>query len=112
MKFIKKDKDALIIIQSDHGFGQTFNIRDRSKPINLSDEEIEKVIGIFSSFKIPNSCKKFLNDNFSAVNTFRIIFACLDKKEPELLPYKTFFYHNYLYELQKNKSNKYEAINF
>ena len=112
-KIIEHDKNAFIIIQSDGGFDYDHVVRDATKQPSLSGEATERVLGIYSAFKLPELCYKYFDiDKYSLVNTFRIIFGCLDNKKPVLLPFRAFAYNEYLYEMRKNNSGEYEVIDF
>ena len=89
-KIIKHDKDAIIIIHSDHGMDHVMNSIHTLKYKDLPDLSFENLLGIFAAFRMPERCYEFNSDNYSPVNTFRIIFACLDNVEPTLLEYKSF----------------------
>ena len=82
------DKNAIIVIHSDHGV--SFSKQHLKQVDELSAEEIEENLSIFSAFKLPQHCEKHLYDSISPVNTFRLIFACLDNRTPDLLEDKSF----------------------
>ncbi len=85
---LEKDKDALIVIQSDHGV--SFPGQHLKQVEELQFDEIQEVLSIYSAFKLPDNCSRYLHDDLTPVNTFRIVFACLDNKEPELLDDKSY----------------------
>ena len=76
----------------------------------------ENMLGMFAAYRMPERCNKFFNSENSAVNAFRIIFACLDNKKPILLPHKTFVINrdNTYVEgiLEKNEFGKYILKDF
>jgi hypothetical protein len=74
----KKDKDAIIIIQSDHGSRENWTNKTKQKT-----QSAQQVFGILSVIKWPSYCKRF-NDVtiLSQVNLFRYVFACASNKKP------------------------------
>lgn len=85
---IKQDPHGIIIIQSDHGLTSATVF---SKEYFLySKEEIRQLNGIFSAFYLPDRCASHLRPGLTPVNTFRIVFACLDGRSPDLLPDRVF----------------------
>lgn len=84
----ERDPDAIVVIQSDHGisfFGQHL------KPVSaLSEDELRENLSVFSAYRLPQHCRKHLRPGLTSVNTFRIVFACLDGREPELLEDRMF----------------------
>ncbi|MBS0272230.1 MAG: hypothetical protein JSR85_06245 [Proteobacteria bacterium] len=86
---VSKDPNAIIIAQSDHGpwywYREGLGHPDR----------FNRGYGIFSAFRLPNldlseDIREYLQDTPSPVNNFRIIFALLAAKKPELLSYRAF----------------------
>lgn len=90
-KILENDPDAIIIVQSDHG---SLTLNQVNKLVaHYEDFDYIDSFNILSAYKVPSSCEQYLNDNFTAVNTFRFIFSCLDGKEPQLLKDN----HSYIY---------------
>lgn len=85
---VTADPEAIIVIQSDHGisiYGQHL------KPVSeLSDAELRENLSIFSAFRLPDRCREHLRPGLTPVNTFRLIFACLDGRTPDLLEDRMF----------------------
>ena len=87
-KIIHKDRDAIIIIQSDHGW-HTQN----QKYIDISSwtkNQFLEYYGILNVLKLPESCKDILYPSISPVNTFRVEFSCIGFRKYELLPDRYF----------------------
>ena len=84
----KHDPGAIVVIQSDHGisfFGQHL------KPVSaLSEDELRENLSVFSAYRLPPRCRRHLRPGLTSVNTFRLVFACLDGREPELLEDRMF----------------------
>ena len=115
-KIIEHDKNAIILIHSDHGIDHLSIKHDHPQKKDLPDMSFENLLGVFAAFRMPERCNKFLDSENSAVNAFRIIFACLDNKQPVLLPHKIFVIdddHTYVEGiLEKNESGKYIIKDF
>lgn len=92
-KFVNKinrvDKKAIILIQSDHGHAF---FTDWSLPTNRwSKKAYDSRTSILWAAKYPNKkCSSYLYKDITPVNTFRILLACLVKKEPILLEDKIY----------------------
>lgn len=84
----ESDPDAIVIAQSDHGV----SIRGQHlKPVSeLSDDEIRENLSIFNVYRLPDDCRQYLRTGLTPVNTFRLVFACLDNREPDLLEDRMF----------------------
>lgn len=85
---IQQDPRAIIIIQSDHGL--TYATAFSKEYFLYTSGEIRELNGIFSAFYLPDRCASYLRPGLSPVNTFRIVFACLDGRPPDLLPDRIF----------------------
>ncbi|MDA9734243.1 hypothetical protein N9V16_01905 [SAR116 cluster bacterium] len=90
-KIVEKDPNSIVIIHSDHAFDHDLIKSSRLPMRKASMSSIENMISTFAAYKIPDNCKKYLeNQNMSPVNSFTLIFACLDKKEPLFKEFKSF----------------------
>ena len=76
----KKDPDAVVIFQSDHGID--FNEKNN----NLEAETIKSKI--FNLIKVPKSCKNALNNNIDNINSIRLALSCATNTKPKLLERK------------------------
>ncbi len=81
-QILATDQDPIIIIQSDHG--PTY-LHDWSRP-DWPDDEFKERYGILNAIRLPQPCRRHLYAGMTPVNTFRIVFACLDGRRPELVP--------------------------
>lgn len=87
---ISRDPNAIIIAQSDHGPWYWHHKKSEGHP-----NRFNRGYGIFSAFRlpklnVPEDIRKYLQESPSPVNNFRIIFALLAGKKPDLLPYRAF----------------------
>ena len=86
-RILEVDEDPVIIIQGDHGprLGVGPGISDRV----LLDDEM--YFSAFSAIRLPEPCAEVeVPDDLTIVNTFRIVFACLEDRSPTLLPDRIF----------------------
>ncbi|NGN42336.1 sulfatase-like hydrolase/transferase [Mesorhizobium sp. CGMCC 1.15528] len=86
---LKEDPDAMIVFQADHGV----NYRGQETGANikaLTDDMVAQNLSAISAYRLPERCQQSLGPDMSPVNTFRVVFACLDNREPELLPARHF----------------------
>ena len=103
---ISKDPNGIIIVQSDHGpwywrFGYSRRV------------DFNRGYGIFSAMRLPNinvppEIQDYLKSSPSPVNDFRIVFALLADKKPELLPYEAFVYDTSTGNITNNTKMRYK----
>ncbi len=84
-EIIKKDPQAIIIIQGDHGSSVVNNFKERPTE-KWTEKDIHEVFSILNIIRCPEDCQKLLYDNITPVNTFRVIFSYIDGKKYPLLP--------------------------
>ena len=94
----RKDKDAIIIIQSDHGFGEdddmiylnrnsvAANNNNREKP---PSDYLDARFGILSAIYLPPDIN--MPESITPVNLFRYLFNSLFEDKLEILPDRSFF---------------------
>lgn len=80
------DPDAIIVVQADHG--SHFISSREDEP---SDAGIREQFAPLDAMKLPPGCEVPPGPR-STVNTFRIVFACLEGRPPELLPHRAFLW--------------------
>ena len=87
------DRDALIVLTSDHG--SAFKLADRtgldvekSSRNNYYDERTS----ILSSWRLPTACRQRLPDDISLTNNFRFIFSCITGEQIQLLRNRHFIH--------------------
>jgi hypothetical protein len=80
-RLLERDPTAVIVIQSDHGFVL------KLKPFaDWTEAEINHRYGNLSAMRLPERCRAMVPDDMTPVNTFRIVFACLERRAADLLP--------------------------
>ena len=85
---IEADPEAVIVLQADHGFalGDTF-----TKPLGeWSETDFSRRFGIFNAMRLPPRCRSMLYATLSPVNTFRVVLACLEGRQADLLPDRSY----------------------
>ena len=83
----KDNSNPIIVLQSDHGF------RGPSIQATVDSPAVpSEYIGFanFSAMLLPSYCDVKVGDKFSLVNTFRLVFACIDGAVPDTLPNRFF----------------------
>jgi hypothetical protein len=86
-EIIERDPDALIVIQSDHG--SEIKWHWSLQPRDWSPEMVTERYSAFNAMRLPERCNSEV-EGASLVNTFRIVFACIEGREPDLLDYRAF----------------------
>lgn len=84
--------DPIIVIQGDHGF--SFRLAaDKTTDWNVaSDRSLqERRLAILNAIRLPPRCRGAVYSKLSPVNTFRVVFACLEGRAARLLPDRHFF---------------------
>jgi hypothetical protein len=86
---LANDPDAVIIIQSDHGSALEFS---SSVPIGEQTPELlHERFGVLDAIRLPEPCRGDDIEGQPLVNTFRLVFACLEGTDPELLEARHFY---------------------
>lgn len=89
----ENDPEALMIVQADHGRSVNSPEAEFTDDELVSKEHWHKSHAIFSSFRVPDNCKKGLYATMSPVNNFPFIFSCLENAEFRPLPDRKFVIH-------------------
>ncbi len=77
----RMDEKALIVMHADHGVMiQNQHLKQVGE---LSEDEIRESLSILNAFRLPDECETYINQEMTPVNTFRLVFACLDNSPPE-----------------------------
>lgn len=88
---LEEDPEALVVIQSDHGPRLGVDWAGNPDGI-LFDEDMH--FSILSAMRLPDDCDDLaIPDDLTPVNTFRLVRACLEGTEPDLLPDRRFPIH-------------------
>jgi hypothetical protein len=82
-RILESDPDAIIVLQSDHG--SNF-LLDWALPLDeWSDAALQERYSVLNAVHLPDRCEGEI-EGVSLVNTFRIVFACIEGlDEPDLL---------------------------
>jgi hypothetical protein len=85
----EKDKDAIVVIQADHG--SNFRAHKSDKFIDASKEYLVERFSNFNAFRLPNSCNQYLYPDIGTVNSIRLVVACATGVAPKLVEDKSFY---------------------
>jgi hypothetical protein len=84
----KHDPKAIVIFHSDHG---SRFLTDWTQPLDAwTESQFNERFGILFAVRAPGRCIEGLPGNFTLVNLFRFVFACLDARVPEYLENRHF----------------------
>jgi hypothetical protein len=84
----ERDPDAVIIVQSDHG--SDFLTDWDVPPDEWSNDSLAERYAALNAMRLPAECDDGPVEGLGLVNTFRLVFACLEGREPDLLPERMF----------------------
>ena len=85
-RIVAVDPEAVIIVQGDHG--SSFGVNFHLPPGAWTDAALAERLAPFNAIRLPPRCQddeRYAIEGQPLVNTFRILFACLEGTEPELL---------------------------
>jgi hypothetical protein len=85
-QILERDPTAIMILQSDHGSDQLFKWVEADR---LSRAQLRERFSTLNAMRLPARCDADIEGE-ALVNTFRVVFACIEGREPELLPYRGF----------------------
>jgi len=80
--------DPIVILQSDHGLRA-----DLPPSVGDAGKRVPQALVPYANLhamRTPHRCDNPRYEEFSLVNTFRIVFACIDHESPDLLPNRRF----------------------
>lgn len=94
-RIVEADPTAVVVLQADHGI--SFNGQHLKPVSSLTMSELQENFNIFAAYKLPEDCRSHIAKFHTPVNTFRVVLACLDGREPELLRNRLFavYYPNW-----------------
>ena len=89
-EIVRKDPGAIVIIQSDHGSDTRVDWSARTPLAGWSAEALEERFSILNAIRVPDRCRQWQYDGMSPVNTFRLVLGCLQNRQPDFLPDRSF----------------------
>jgi hypothetical protein len=89
-RILERDPDAIVLVQSDHG--SEFLTNWFLALEDWSNEALVERFGVQNALRLPERCQDDVTPETPLVNTFRIVFACLEGREPDLLDHRGFFW--------------------
>ncbi|HKQ26523.1 MAG TPA: hypothetical protein VJT81_18910 [Burkholderiales bacterium] len=87
---VQKDPGALIVLQADHGTFSIGDLRRRDRAEWVRTEAAKELFAILNAYRLPKECGHLPYDGISPVNTFRMVFACLDGRRYPYIPDRHF----------------------
>jgi hypothetical protein len=79
---VKNDPDAIVLINSDHGwFSTNWTLSYEKWPASALQERFSNL----NAMRLPDSCKRYFYDTISPINYFELVFSCLQEREPHFL---------------------------
>jgi len=90
MNIVKQDPEAIVILQADHGidFSGKASVRDGKRWVK---DSLDQYFSILNAWRLPAACKKWLSHDLSAINTFRLVFGCINDTNPNFLPNRSYW---------------------
>ena len=87
-EILRKDPDALIVFQGDHGSAFTL---DWSQPLSSWPEAaIRERTSFLNLVRAPAGCQSWLDHPLGQVNTARFVVGCVEQRAPDYLPERTY----------------------
>ena len=77
--------DPIILIQGDHGY-RYYGLATDPAAGGTKNQLRRARYAIFNAFRLPADCRDHIYNSISPVNTFRVVFACIEGRAPKLLP--------------------------
>jgi len=80
---LKRDPEAIIVLQSDHGPGFVYRENSQDTDFNFPDSKpwsqdaLEERYAILNAWYFPAKCQRLLSDTMPTIDTFLVIFSCL-----------------------------------
>lgn len=74
------DHDAVIVVQGDHGVAFDFSWA------RMGPDDLFQRMPVLSALLLPEDCRDDVPERLTPVNTLRVVLACLQGVDPDLLP--------------------------
>lgn len=87
-RILEKDPTAIIVVQGDHG--TNFLPGATMSPKDWDEARYREIFGTLDAIHLPPECEQPAARPRSTVNTFRIVFACVEGEEVEYLEDRAF----------------------
>jgi hypothetical protein len=87
-RIVEADPGAIVLIQSDHG--STF-LTNWARPLEeWTPEALGERYAVLNAMRLPPGCDDEAVEGMTLVNTFRLVFSCIEDRQPDLLPTRRF----------------------
>ncbi len=87
-RLVARDPTAIIIVQADHGSG--LDLPWLEDPAAWTPAHRAERYSPLNAIRLPDRCSSHRIEDQPLVNTFRIVFACLEGQQIPLLPWRAF----------------------
>jgi hypothetical protein len=84
------DPEAIVVLMSDHG--SKFIHDGRKRLEDWGPEAKREEFGVLYALRVPDRCEGSVEEATNSVNTFRLVSACLEDREPELVEDRAFLW--------------------
>lgn len=83
--------DPIIILQGDHGFKFRLPGEPSAGPeAATTGEGLFRRLAILNAMRLPNECRDTFTSSLTPINTFPLVFACIEGRPPNLKPDRHF----------------------
>jgi hypothetical protein len=82
-RIIETDPEAIIVLQSDHGFWT--HEQSDTPMLDWTERRKRITMSFLGAYRLPKKCQDLLPERMTQVNAFRIVLGCIDGKEVPLL---------------------------
>jgi hypothetical protein len=82
------DPHSIVVIQADHGSG--FDANWKGSLAGWSDSAIDERASILNLVRVPDSCRSWVRQDLSPINTMRLVEGCLERRTPDYLAEHTY----------------------
>ncbi len=85
------DRNAVIILQSDHGPSRGVLLDGNFVVQSVPDEDLWTRASVFSAVRLPARCREQVPETYAGVNTFKHVFGCISERTRVLAPVSLFW---------------------
>jgi len=82
------DPRAIVVFQADHGSG--FLANWNGPLASWSKTDVDERSSILNLVRLPEQCRKWIRPNLSPINTMRLVFGCIERRQPDYLDERSY----------------------
>jgi hypothetical protein len=87
-RIVEDDPDAIVLIQSDHG--SDFYANYDVAPSDWEADSLDEHFSVLNAVRFPEECADLSVEGEPLVNSFPLVFACIEDTPPELTAWRAF----------------------